>query len=379
MNALQRYVFREVMGPLAAILAALTAIAMLTQSLNQLDIIIDQKGSALSFLWITILSTPQVLSLIVPIAVFFAVAYAINRLQSDSELAVAFAAGVSPAQIIKPVFRLAVVIAVLHLASNVMLQPASYRELRETIYSIRGDLAASLVREGAFTEPSDGLTLYARSTDSRGQMRDVFIQDGRNPARPVTYTARRGAAAMVEGHPALVLRQGQITQPKEDGAVDLLDFDQYVLEIGDFLKEPDAMVLKPSDRFLAELFYPNLTSYYDQRNIDRFIAEAHSRLSAPLLDIALALIALAGLITGDFNRRGYGVRMGVSAVIALFVRLLALAIQSAARETPQLNALQYVLPLLVIVLCMWIMVAPFRRGRARKPPAHAREGAWATA
>jgi lipopolysaccharide export system permease protein len=140
------------------------------------------------------------------------------------------------------------------------------------------------------------------------------------------------------------------------------------------------MVLKPSDRFLSELFYPNLTNYYDQRNVRRFVAEGHSRLSAPLLDIALALIALAGLITGDFSRRGYGVRMGVSAVIALVVRLLALAIQSAARESPHLNALQYILPVLVVLICMWVMIAPLRRRRrARRPPSYAHEDAMAAA
>ena len=226
-----------------------------------------------------------------------------------------------------------------------------------------------MVREGAFTSPAEGVTLYARTTDSRGQMRDVFIQDGRNPDLPTTYTARRGAAAMVEGRPALVLREGQITQPKKDGSVDLLDFKQYVLEMGEILKEPDAMVLKPSDRFLSELFYPNLTNYYDQRNVDRFTAEAHSRLSSPLLNIALAMIALAALITGDFNRRGYGSRLGRAAALALFVRLIALAIQSASRETPALNALQYALPIAVVIIAMIVMNTGGRRRGGDQAPA----------
>lgn len=368
MKAFQKYLFRQILGPLLAILAALTAIAMLTQSLNQMDILVDQRSSAGAFLWITVLAMPQILSLILPLAVFFAVAYTINRLQTDSELVVAIAAGLSPGQLITPVFRLATLAALLHLISNLIVQPASYREMRETIYSVRSNLAASLIRDGSFTSPAAGLTLYARTTDARGMMHDVFIYDERNPQKPVTYTARRGATAVVEGRPALIMRQGQITQPKSDGAVDLLDFTQYVIELGEFPAEPSSVLLKPSDRFLSELFAPNLANHYDQRNVDRFLAEGHGRLATPLLNIALAMIALATLVTGDFNRRGYGARLARGAVLALLVRLFALAIQSAARETHWLNYLQYGLPVIVTLICLWVMVSPRRGARGKAPP-----------
>src|SRR5262245_3815250 len=108
MTRLQRYLLRQVLLPLLGILLALTAIAVLTQGLAQLDIIADQRRSALTFLEITLLAVPQLLALILPLAVFFATIYAVNRLHSDSELVVAFAAGMGPWQIIAPIFRLAV-------------------------------------------------------------------------------------------------------------------------------------------------------------------------------------------------------------------------------------------------------------------------------
>jgi lipopolysaccharide export system permease protein len=368
MKAFQKYVFRQILGPLLAILGALTAIAILTQSLNQMDILVDQRSSAGAFLWITLLSMPQILSLILPLAIFFAVAYTINRLQTDSELVVAIGAGFSPWQLIAPVFRLATLAALIHLVSNVIIQPASYREMRETIYSVRSNLAASLIRDGSFTSPAEGLTLYARSTDARGLMHDVFIHDERNPKKPVTYTARRGATAVVEGRPALIMREGQISQPKDDGSVDLLDFKQYVIELGEFPAEPTSVLLKPSDRFLSELFAPNLANHYDQRNVDRFLAEGHGRLATPLLNIALAMIALVTLVTGDFNRRGYGARLARGAVLALLVRLVALGIQSGARETYWLNYVQYGLPIAVIIVCIWVMVTARRGARRKAPP-----------
>src|SRR5262249_49743229 len=157
-------------------------------------------------------------------------------------------------------------------------------------------------------------------------------------------------------------------QPHADGSVDLLNFDQYVLELGTFMGEPDAMVLKPSDRFLSELFEPNLTNYYDQRNVTRFQAEAHARMAAPLLYIALAMIAPSALLTGDFNRRGYGPRLARAAVIALALRLLMLAIQAAARETPTLNALQYAIPIIATLICVAAIASSRRRPARKKMP-----------
>lgn len=371
MKSLQAYVFRQVMIPLLAILGGLVGVAILTQGLNQLDIIVDQRQSTLAFVWVTILSLPQLISLIMPLAVFFAVTYAVNRMHTESEIAVAFAAGVSPWQIVSPVMKLAALAALAHLAVNVLIQPASYREMRETVHQMRTDFAASLVREGEFTTPADGLTFYAREVNAGGVLRDLFIDDRRDADRPTTYTARVGLIVTAGGKPAVVMRQGQIQQPKSDGSVDLLDFDQYTLELGGFIDTDDEYILKPSDRFLAELFFPDLTNHYDQSNARRFLAEGHHRLSSPLLDFTLALIALVGLIAGDFSRRGYGARIAVAAGVALIVRIFALGIQAACVDEPSLNVVQYVFPLVVAAICLWMLNArqsvPRRRGAGRTP------------
>lgn len=349
MNTLAAYIFRQALGPLLAMLGALAAIALLTQGLNQLDIIVTNRQSGFAFAWVTLLATPQLISLILPLAVFFAVGYAANRMQTESETVVIYASGVSNTRIAGPILQLALIAAVVHLGVNLIVQPAANREMRETIHAIRTDVAASLVREGSFTFPSPDLTLYARDRGAGGQMRDVMIHDGR--ATPeVTYTARSGIVSMVEGKPAIVLRDGQAQRQREDGTLQVLDFYQYVLQIEGLFESPADLTLKPSDRFLGELFFPDLTHHFDQRNIDRFLAEAHHRLSAPLLNPALALVALAGLLVGDFSRSGYGRRFLIAGIVALLVRLIALAIQAACVDEPRLNILQYAFPLLVCLL-----------------------------
>lgn len=349
MNTVSAYVFRQALGPLLAILGALGAIAILTQGLNQLDIIITNRSAGFAFAWVTLLSLPQLISLILPMAVFIAVVYAMNRMHSESEVAVLYGAGVSRQRIARPIMQLAVLAALVHLAINVVIQPAAFEERRKVFYALRSDIASSLIEEGSFTFPTEHLTLYARERGSGGELRDLLINDAR-PEHPITYTARAGSIVTRNGTPTIVLRDGQVQRQVEDGTVDVLDFDLYPLELGETFDEPELFYLKASDRDLYGLFVPDRTSHYDQRNIDRFLAEAHGRLSSPLLNIALAVIALAGVLFGEFRRGGYARRIMIAAAVALVVRLAALAVQAAATDDPELNILQYILPLGVIAV-----------------------------
>jgi lipopolysaccharide export system permease protein len=349
MNTVSAYVFRQALGPLLAILGALAAIAILTQGLNQLDIIITNRRAGFAFAWVTILALPQLISLILPMAVFIAVVYALNRMQSESEVAVLYGAGVSRQRIARPIMQLAMLAALLHLAINVVIQPAAFEERREVFYSLRTDIASSLIEEGSFTFPTEDLTLYARERGGGGELRDLLINDAR-PELPITYTARAGAIVTIDGRPAIVMRDGQVQRQTEEGTVDVLDFDRYVLQLGEDFQEPELFFLKASDRTLYQLFFPDMTSHYDQRNVEQFLAEAHARLSAPLLNLALAMIALAGVLMGEFSRRGYGRRIVIAAILALLVRLIALAVQASAAENPDLNVVQYALPIVIMLL-----------------------------
>ncbi len=372
MNTVSAYVFRQALGPLLAILGALAAIAILTQGLNQLDLIITNRNAGLAFAWVTILALPQLISLILPMAVFIAVVYALNRMQGDSEVAVLYGAGVSRRSIGRPVIQLATLAALAHLAINLVIQPAALEQRRTVLYGLRNDVASSMVEEGAFTFPTDDLTLYASGRGGGGELHDLLINDAR-PRLPITYTARAGAIASIEvdgvRRPAIIMRDGQIQRQADDGTVDVLDCDRYVLRLGDGFDEPGLFFLKASDRTLFELFFPDRTAHFDQRNIEKFQAEGHARLSSPLLNLALAAIALAGVLVGEFSRRGYGRRIAYAAVVALVVRLFALAITAAAADEPQLNALQYALPILVILLCSAMLGGKRpRRRRAYQGP-----------
>jgi lipopolysaccharide export system permease protein len=348
MSGFQRYLFRNVLRTLLAIVGGLALIALLTQGLTQIDLIVENRQSLLVYLWVSCLAAPQIISLLTPIALFVATAAALNLAHRENEIVVAQAAGMSNWGVASPVLRLATIAALLHLGLNLWVQPAAYREMRQTVSDASSDLVASLVQAGQFTQHPGGLTTFAREV-AGPEMKDILINDSRTPSQTVTYIARTGVIALMEGKPAIVMRNGLAQQLGESGALEALRFEQSTFDLAPFVNDQKAVILKESDRYLPELFYPDMTNYYDNANVERLLAEGHARISAPLLDIAMAMLAVFAVLGGDYSRQGYGRRIALASAAALGLRLTTFAAVSAGEDDPALNALQYLIPLAVIV------------------------------
>lgn len=365
MSVFQRYLFRNVLRTLIAIVGGLALIALLTQGLSQIeDTIVQNRQSMLTFLWVSVLATPQIISLLMPIALFIATAAALNVAHRENEVVVAQASGMSNWQVASPVLRLATLAAILHLGLNLWVQPAASRELRETVTAAASDIASSLVREGMFMTHQDGLTTFASEVDGP-QITFLVANDSRDPNAEVTYIAKSAFLSEIEGKPALVLNDGQRQSIKANGALESLTFQQSPLELGAFVDDQKAVILEESDRYLPELFYPDMTNHYDNRNADMLLAEGHARLSSPLLNLAMAMLAIFAVLGGDFSRRGYAKRIAVASGAALMLRLAAFAGTSAAGDDPQLNIVQYAIPVFVILLvsAFYFLVPILKRRR----------------
>jgi lipopolysaccharide export system permease protein len=348
MILVQRYMFRQLLMPFVTAATAFAALALLTQSLSNIEFISNYRETAFTFIKVTFLALPQLVALLSPFALFIAVLAGMSRLYSDSEATVASASGLSRWGILSPVFRLAVLAAILNLGVNLFIQPLAYQEMRRSVYELRTDVAASLVRPGEFANLAAGVTLYARESDGNGRMADIFIHDARDPDEVSTYAAREGVIVRGEARPSMVLIDGNVQQVDEAGELNFLTFDRYEFDLGDFVDPQLIFFFKESDRFLHELFYPDATALARARGTERLLAEAHYRLSGPLYNIALALIAAAAYMSGPHSRMGNSRKVVVAVAVALTVRLSGFAVQSAASDDPTYNYVQYAIPLLAI-------------------------------
>jgi lipopolysaccharide export system permease protein len=353
MRLIERYLFQQITQPVLATTGALTVMGLLGSSLSYLNLVVERGQSPWVLIEVTLLGMPQLMSLILPIAVFAGALLALNRLQTDHEFVVCFAGGMSRWRAISPAIRLSVIIAVLTLFINVFVQPLAFRTMRSQLFRVRTDLAASLIKEGDFTELASGLTLYTQSVDQSGQMKNVFIHTPDSGG--VSWAAREGRIAKRNGQPVLILRHGSRESYSKDGVLDYLSFDENVLDLSPYVNNDDILLYKSSDFWLHELVSPNKVYLANKREALKYLAEAHSRLSAPLYNIAFMGLALAGVLGGAFSRLGYNARIIRFSAIAAVVRILGFVVQAAAVGSAWLNLLQYVVPLAVIVFSFRVL------------------------
>lgn len=348
MNKLQRYYFAQTLPLFLLIMAGLTLVALLSQSLSQLDLLFERGQSAGTFLGISLLATPQIMAIIVPIGLFAAVASSYTRMHQDNEIITAYASGWTPWRVAAPAYRLAIVATLAALAINLFVQPLALREMRERLFDIRSDFASMLVREGEFRSASDGLMIYAQKIERGGTMTGVMISNTKNREAPVIFVAQTGLITKLDTGPVIQLRNGSIQRKLANGDLDIVGFSTYVFELKGFADQNLELFYKPSDRFMAELLKPDMTYYWDQSHVGDLYTEANRRLASPLLCLAAVSLALFAVLGGAYSRQGYAKRIGYASAGLVLLLLAFSGILPAAANQPMLGILLYLLPLAVV-------------------------------
>lgn len=360
MRLIDRYLLRQLVGPTLWSVVAATALALLSTSLTQLDLIVSGGQNALIFLKATALAMPQLINMVLPVSAFVAALVTLNRLQTDQELAVCFAGGMSRWRVISPAFRLAGVLTLASLVINLWVQPTAHRAMREVLFEVRTNLVSSLIREGEFSQPAPGLTVYAQSVDRNGEIRNLFIHRFKDDGGATTYTADTGRLVMKDGAPILRLFRGSTQELSPEGVLNYLTFDDYPFELNTFLRTEERVHFKPSDRYLHELLFPDLTQDWETRNEKKLYAEGNARLSTPLYILTFMALAVWAILGGAFSRLGYGRRIALAGGVAAVTRILGFIAVSAAESNVWINLLQYLIPLGGMV---WALQAVFRQTR----------------
>jgi lipopolysaccharide export system permease protein len=281
---------------------------------------------------------------------------------------VCFAGGMSRWRVISPVLRLAVMVAIVSLALNLWVAPLCTRIQREEIFKARTDLASTLVQAGQFNQPSKGLTVYASEVQGHDTLKNLFLdQEDATNGTSNTFSAREGVIAQRNSEPVIIMKHGSNQSLSRTGGLNYVVFDEYTFQLAPYLPKGETVHYKASDRYLHELFYPDLTQVWERQNRLKLYAEGHARLAEPLYNIALVTLALAAVLGGGFSRLGYGKRILTAIAVAAVTRIAGFGMLAVADDQIWLNALQYAVPLAAIA---WGLGQVFHKpARPRRAPA----------
>ncbi len=350
MKIFELYIFNKILGPFIIITLGITGIAWLSQSLRFIDLIVNKGLSIGTFLYITILIIPSLMWVIIPISLFISIIYSYNKITSESELIVLKTSGIDNKGLIKPAIYFAIICTILSYSIATYLLPKSYREFKDLQYFIRNNYASILLQNGIFSTPTKGLTIYIKDKDFQGNFIGLFANDERKPNKKVTVMAQEGELISTQKGPVFELRKGtHLEHSVESNQVSVLHFDKYNLQLSPF-KEAinEKRWREPQERFLEELFNSNDSDEQQKRKLE---TEGHYRITWPIFNILLALLALTPFLSGDFSRRGSTKKIIYASVVAILFLIASIALKNIAHKSQILNIQMYVNNIIGIYAC----------------------------
>src|SRR3954470_16402252 len=208
MDRFSRYLFKHVAITTCVVVVTLTAAIWLTQSLRFIDWIVNHGLPISTFLYITMLVLPSFLAVILPIALFCSVLFTYQKMQTDSEIVVMRAVGVSSLTLARPALLMAVLVMALSYLINLWLLPVSYRAFKDLQFQIRNNFSNVLIQEGVFTNLDEGLTVFVREQGANGELRGLMVNDSRSSGSNVTLVADSGAVVNTADGPRIIMLKG---------------------------------------------------------------------------------------------------------------------------------------------------------------------------
>jgi lipopolysaccharide export system permease protein len=364
MTLIDRYILRQLGIALLAVTTGLAALVWLTQSLRFIELVLDRGLSFGVFLELTSLMLPGFVAVILPITTFIVVLFIYVRMNTDREIVVMRAAGLSQLRLARPGVAVALVSVGIMYGLNLWLVPVTHSAFRVWQFEIRNQMAAILLQEGVFSSVGGDLTVYARERTRDGTLRGILVHDARDAGQPVTILAEEGRITATPLGPRVVLLNGvrqQLERPAQGQPprLTVLSFSENSVDLARATRQEEVRSRDMRERGVQELLNPDPEEGLRPNTIARFYAEAHQRLAAPLSALSYAMVALAVALTGQFRRHGGGLRLAVG--IGITVGLLALGLtlnNLATRDNDFVWLLWAHAGLPALVAMWWLVGAP---------------------
>lgn len=363
MGRFDKYLLQQLILLFGLFSLILILVFWVNKAVNLLERLMGDGQSIATFLKITSLSLPALISDVLPITAFIAAVFAINRMSAESELVVVQAAGYSPWRLARPVLVFGVIASLMVASITHILGPLAQEELSSRQAEMSRDVTASLLTEGTFVHPAKGITFYVREISQAGELFDIYLSDSRTVGERSNFLARRALIVKDDDGPVLLMFDGESHRYQiENKKLSVTTFDSFAYGLGEFLS-PSAT----SKRSLR-----GITTYELIMTPDKVIAEArstdvlltkaiHERSAKALLAVIAPLIGFAAMIAGGFSRFGLWRQIFLAFGLLIFVKSIDSAAVSAVRRTAENWPLLYSAILAgfcVTVLLLWYAANP---------------------
>ena len=330
LRRLDRYLIREILGPLALGLLVYTFMLLIRFLFDSAEMII-RRGLPVSIVGELLLySLPNIVVLTIPMSLLFAILIAVGRLASDSELVALRSCGISLVSLYRPILLVSAVLAAVNAFLMIDLLPRGNHALQQLRLTIITETVSRQVEPRVFYPEFEGSLLYVfEMPKGEDRWRGVVLAQSVPGSQNRITVAEWGRIKLDEAGEQVVLELENAWTHE----VDLNKPDRYEIS---FNKRLDQVL---QDRFtssqrekiarsrgLRELTMGELFAHLDEPGIgaeERNLVwvEIHKKLAIPAACLVFGLCALP---LGFNNRRGSkssGFALSLAVILVYYIML----------------------------------------------------------
>lgn len=352
-----RYLLRQLFFTTMFLLALLSFTIWLSQSLRFIEFMVQKGLNFSNLLMLSTLALPEVISVILPFAFLIAVVFILHRAETDHELIILKATGISPFTIVKPVFICGIIYALILGAFTTYIIPKSLEKFHKMTHQLHVQTPSLYIQDKQFINFGK-ITIYIRQAVSGQKLKGVLIHDNKTQGGS-TLIAQEGEVFRRGEKVHLTLYEGsRFESDKKTGRPIILRFDQYDVDIN----EPDATTesMKHSVHQLStwELIQPTSDQAQSQPYLRR-LSELHKRVVMPFMLIIFGILAASLLLSGDYQRKRNYRKVILPFVACLGIQILVMVALNGAKRLMILGIGPYFLLVLASIMSVYILYNPF--------------------
>lgn len=317
MKIINRYFKRQLVTIFIMLLLVLTGLAWMLQIMSMMKYLINYGIDVTSFMGLTVLMVPFIISIIIPFVTFIAIIFVYNKMIADNEVTVMASSGLSPRQIGRPAMRLALMMTIINWALTLWVVPVTQARFYDTQWELRYGLAHMKLQESAFTQMADGLVVYVDKVSGH-DLSQLMLSDTRNPQSGLTIFAEKGKLVSTARGLAIVMNNGSLQARDENLTVGTFDNFDMDLNVADKAGDSVFKVRRISTIQLLQ----SVRHLESEKQHKMVLSEISTRFLSPLMNLILAAICVTIMLRSSLLRR----RTSFAPVLAVAAMAAAMAL-----------------------------------------------------
>ena len=368
-NTIYKYIFYEFLRYFSVTLFAFAIIVWTIQSVNFLDLVIEDGHGFRTYFIYSIFTLSKVLTKLIPFCFMLALILTLTKLEKDNETIIMWTAGLNKIYIVKLIFGISVMVMLLQLLLTSLINPSMLNISRNIIKNAQLEFLPTLMKPKQFNDSVEGLTVFIEEKTGNESYKNIFIRDegkvlsGKGTASSTIF-AKHGHLG--SDKKTLVLYSGNIQKLNIDGDINIIKFEKTTLN---FSKITTRSIIEPKiqETSTLNIFYcirdkkikaTHNCSLTKKSLMDNKI-EFNKRFGMPIY-IPLISLVCSFLLASRRDKKTYPYNKYIYFFICIVILILSEILVRYSGMSWNYTAIYYLLPMTLLAILYFSLIRKFK-------------------